>query len=351
MDKEELDFDDFVLTEEEIDEYIRVITELEDIQYIEERVVDLAQRRKMARTMKRLAPRLKRKKEISQKKMADKGKLSKRSAKAATSLLRKKYAGKNGGNYAGLSPAQKMTVDRMIEKKRGMVGKLAKRMLPKVRKAEQERLKNYRTKQNEEVNIDESQLVIRNESALKNVLNTLVKDFIEKGSVDRLIELGKYLGKKVSRNGKLITFEGIEYEANNEFNIYEAIDEAMGAYVDDGVTQGELKDLEKFGDRLLNKFGVDIEFTRHFADRMNDSRNKPSVKVSELKKLFLSIASRQAKGIKSNVNSEVVLKQMQSDLNIPVVIKYNRNKDEIEVVHKTIMRKKNFGTSDKVLQY
>ena len=147
---EELNFDDFILAEEEIDDYIHVITELEDIQYIEERVVDLQQRRKMARTMKRLAPRLKRKKEISRTKMANKGKLSKRSAKAATNLLRTKYAGKNGGKYASLSPAQKMTVDRMIEKKRGMVGKLAKRMLPKIRKAEQERLKNYRSSKNEE---------------------------------------------------------------------------------------------------------------------------------------------------------------------------------------------------------
>jgi len=39
---------------------------------------------------------------------------------------------------------------------------------------------------------------------------------------------------------------------------------------------------------------------------------------------------------------------MQSDLNLPVVINYDKKKDEFEVVNKTIMRKKNFGTSDKV---
>ena len=37
------------------------------------------------------------------------------------------------------------------------------------------------------------------------------------------------------------------------------------------------------------------------------------------------------------------------DLNLPVVIKYDRNKDEFEVVNKTIMRKKNFKSSSKTI--
>lgn len=122
-------------------------------------------------------------------------------------------------------------------------------------------------------------------------------------------------------------------------------------YINESVTQTQINDLEKFADRLLDKFGVDVEFTRHFADRMNDDRNNPAITIPELQRFFKKIAKNKAKDIKANANSEAVLKDMQADLNLPVVIKFNRNKDEFEVVNKTIMRKKNFATSNKVITY
>lgn len=119
---------------------------------------------------------------------------------------------------------------------------------------------------------------------------------------------------------------------------------------DDGyISKKELRDLEKFGDRLLKQFGVDIEFTKHFADRLNDPRNKPGIKANELKIIFLKIANNQAKKIKKNPNIEAVIKDMQMDLNLPVVIKYDPRKKEFDVISKTIMRKKNFRTSSKVI--
>jgi len=36
---------------------------------------------------------------------------------------------------------------------------------------------------------------------------------------------------------------------------------------------------------------------------------------------------------------------------LPVVINYDKNKEEFEVVNKTIMRKKDFKTPDKVVKY
>ena len=120
-------------------------------------------------------------------------------------------------------------------------------------------------------------------------------------------------------------------------------------FVED-VSQAQLNDLEKFADRILAKFGVDIEFTRHFADRMNDPRNKPAVKVQELQQLFKRIARNKAKNIRQNPDSQAVIKDMQNDLNLPIVINYDKNKDEFEVINKTIMRKKDFGTSNKVFK-
>ena len=118
----------------------------------------------------------------------------------------------------------------------------------------------------------------------------------------------------------------------------------------EAVSQKQLNDLEKFADRLLAKFDVDIEFTRHFADRMNDPRNKPAIKVQELQQLFKRIARNKAKNIRQNPDSQAVIKDMQNDLNLPVVINYDKEKDEFEVINKTIMRKKNFGTSNKVFK-
>jgi len=134
-------------------------------------------------------------------------------------------------------------------------------------------------------------------------------------------------------------------------SVSESIDELFEAHINEDVTQKQLSDLEKFADRLLDKFGVDVEFTRHFADRMNDDRNKPKITIPELQRFFKKVAKNKAKDIKQLGDSEAVLKDIQADLNLPVVINYDKNKEEFEVVNKTIMRKKDFKTPDKVVKY
>jgi hypothetical protein len=119
--------------------------------------------------------------------------------------------------------------------------------------------------------------------------------------------------------------------------------------ISEDVDQKQLNDLEKFGDRLLKKFNIDIEFTRHFADRMNDKRNDPAIKVTELQRLFKKIAKNKGKDVKKHGDAEAVLKDMQSDLNLPVVVNYKNG--EFEVVNKTIMRKKNFKTTSPEIKY
>jgi len=126
-------------------------------------------------------------------------------------------------------------------------------------------------------------------------------------------------------------------------------DEAFENFFSEEVTQKQLNDLEKFADRLLAKFNIDIEFTRHFAARMNDDRNKPAITIAELQRVFKKIALRKGSEIRKNPDIEAVLKDAQSDLNLPIVINYDRNSEEFEVINKTIMRKKNFGTSSKVI--
>jgi hypothetical protein len=107
-------------------------------------------------------------------------------------------------------------------------------------------------------------------------------------------------------------------------------------------TPDQLKDLETFADRLLKKYNVDIEFTRHFGERMSDDRNKPCIKLSELQQFFKKIEKEKAKKIKQHGEGQAVLVDLQKDLNLPVVIDIMN--DSFEVRIKTIMRKKNFQT-------
>ena len=114
-------------------------------------------------------------------------------------------------------------------------------------------------------------------------------------------------------------------------------------------TASEINDLEKFADRLLNKYDVDIEFTRHFRDRMNDSRNKPCIQIAELQKLFQKMERFHGKRIKGHGEGQAVILDMQKDLNLPVVIDLKKGKFEVRA--KTIMRKKNFRTPKKKILY
>ena len=56
--------------------------------------------------------------------------------------------------------------------------------------------------------------------------------------------------------------------------------------VDTPVTQPQLDALEKVLDRVFSQLGIDVEFTRHFLDRVNDERNIKQITLSELGQLF-----------------------------------------------------------------
>ena len=114
-------------------------------------------------------------------------------------------------------------------------------------------------------------------------------------------------------------------------------------------TQRDVDDVEKFADRILKKYDIDIEFTRHFIDRLNDPRNNPEIKIAELQRFFKKIQRAKGQNIRNNPDVELVLKDMSSNLNLPVVIK--KRGDSFEVVNKTIMRKPDFKTTSKVIRY
>ena len=57
-------------------------------------------------------------------------------------------------------------------------------------------------------------------------------------------------------------------------------------FLNENITQKQLNAIESYADRLFRAVDIDVEFTRHFIDRVNDSRNKKQITQSELIRLF-----------------------------------------------------------------
>ena len=116
------------------------------------------------------------------------------------------------------------------------------------------------------------------------------------------------------------------------------------------ISKRDLDGIEKFADRLFAKVGIDVEFTRHFLDRVNDERNKKQITTAELTRLFKQTYNKHGKKIPQlGPDAEAVIKDMRTDINMPFVLKWDKNSQEFELVAKTVMRKKGFATSNQTL--
>ena len=116
------------------------------------------------------------------------------------------------------------------------------------------------------------------------------------------------------------------------------------------ITKRDLDQVEKFADKLFAKVGIDVEFTRHFMDRVNDARNKKPITTSELTRLFKQSFKKYGKKIAQlGPDAEAVINDMKTDVNMPFVL--NLKGQELELVAKTVMRKKDFKTSGPKLSF
>ena len=122
---------------------------------------------------------------------------------------------------------------------------------------------------------------------------------------------------------------------------------------DEAITQDHLDRVEQYLDRLFSSSGIDIGFTRHFLDRVNDARNGQPITIADLIDIFQKAYRKFNKGkslIGIGMDAEAVLTDMDSDINIPFVISWNRRERELSIVSKTVMRKKNFHTPDQLFR-
>jgi hypothetical protein len=117
---------------------------------------------------------------------------------------------------------------------------------------------------------------------------------------------------------------------------------------DQEITQAQLDALEAVLDRVFAKLGIDVEFTRHFLDRVNDERNRRQITIKELGLLFKKEFIKHGKPIAQlGPDAEAVMKDMETDINLPFALRWDANNNELDLIAKTVMRKADFKTSNK----
>lgn len=168
-------------------------------------VLNMQQRRARKMMMRRIKSKIARGRRIARKRMAKPEKIKSRAQKAAKQLIRKKVAGKRAEKYNELPVSAKIQIDKQVEKRKGMISKIAKRMIPKVRKAERERLAKARKSKNESFDYNDIARVV-------TLAHT--QDLVE--------QVEKNLRKKAEKHG--IEFEDIR-EAYLSFKAYHNMDE------------------------------------------------------------------------------------------------------------------------------
>lgn len=114
--------------------------------------LDYSQRLARARNVRKYRKKMSIARERLSKRLANPEQLDKRARRMAVKMVRKIVAGRVGLEYDKLSVAQKMEIDKKVANKKSLIDRFAKRLLPKVRQKDKERL-NSRQK-NESVLMD-----------------------------------------------------------------------------------------------------------------------------------------------------------------------------------------------------
>ena len=115
------------------------------------------------------------------------------------------------------------------------------------------------------------------------------------------------------------------------------------------VTKSDMRSIENYADKLFAAAGIDVDFTRHFRQRVNDERNIKPITAAELIGVFKRTWKKYGKKLPElTANAEAVIKDMRSDINMPFVFAQDKS-GELDLIDKTIMRNKNFQTTNKIL--
>jgi len=104
----------------------------------------------------------------------------------------------------------------------------------------------------------------------------------------------------------------------------------------------DMRSVERYADGELDP--IDVEFGKHFFDRLQDPRNGKEITTSELLDFFARLINKKNQFVSFiEKYHEFVVKDRNTGINIPFISQVN------QAIAKTIMRKHNFTTSNPVI--
>ena len=115
----------------------------------QDEAMTLATRMKMKAAFRKNKAKILRGRKKAAKKLASMDKLQARAEKQARNILLKKIL--QGKDKSDLSFAARQSIEKKLEKKRGAIKRIAKKLLPSVKKADREKLKKNSSKEGEAV--------------------------------------------------------------------------------------------------------------------------------------------------------------------------------------------------------
>ena len=114
-------------------------------------------------------------------------------------------------------------------------------------------------------------------------------------------------------------------------------------FTPDFITKDDIEAVDDLADEKLSPIEVDLS-GNHFFDRLNDPRNFPDISIEELEDFFDKLSDEKEEFIEFlQQYKDVVVKDTETNINIPFMKMANK------AIAKTVMRKKNFQTPDKIL--
>lgn len=120
-------------------------------------------------------------------------------------------------------------------------------------------------------------------------------------------------------------------------------------FIAEEVTEQELSHLRHYLIDAFSSLGLDFKFGYHFYQRVNDARNKQTITIGQLQRLFVKSLKKFGKKIGDlPPGHEVVLRDLATHINVPILRTVGHSDQADQVVAKTVMRKKDFGTSNQV---
>lgn len=173
------------------DDVVNEDVDLED-SMLDEAVLTLQQRLKRARAIRRIEPKLQRMRKVKKMRMATQDVLARRARKLAVLLVKKRVAGARGLNYSNLSASEKITIDRLAAPRMNIVGRVAQRLMPIIRRKELARLKQVRGGKADQVKVP-TNIQAGYDPRINESFELLMQE-------DKQMKFNEYLNRKVNKD-------------------------------------------------------------------------------------------------------------------------------------------------------